>query len=193
MESERKQLLHTHAFWTAAAHFAPWPYATWNAILLFFACPAITTAMNGDFSLQLIVASFSTGVTQVAPATINMLASEGAALCSEGAQPAPTILCNKLCGHGLIVDFIPTTSNLLLSPVLNCLATSHLLLPRIHECSAIAITNDSFQLIIISVSEGACAALITFEQSQQPNHNQKMFFNVIVASCAASILHKQPK
>jgi hypothetical protein len=125
-------------------HFAPWPYATWNAILLVFACPAITTATNGNFSLQLIVESFSTGATQVAPATIDMLASEGAALCSEGAQPVPTILCNELCGHGLIVDFIPTTSNLLLSPVSNCLATSHLLLPRIHECSAIAITNVHF-------------------------------------------------
>jgi hypothetical protein len=42
-----------------------------------------------------------------------------AALCSEGAQPASTILCNELCGRGLIVDFIPTTSNPLLPPVLN--------------------------------------------------------------------------
>ena len=48
-----------------------------------------------------------------------MLASEGAALCSEGAQPAPTILCNELCGRGLIVDFIPMTLNLLLPPALN--------------------------------------------------------------------------
>jgi hypothetical protein len=55
---------------------------------------------------------------QVTPATIcndsfeliDMLASEGAALCSEGAQPAPTILCNKLCGRGLIVDFICNNS-----------------------------------------------------------------------------------
>jgi hypothetical protein len=130
-------------------HFALWLYATLNAILLVFACPAITTATNGDYSLQLIIESFSTGATQVTPATIDMLASEGAALCSEGAQPAPTILRNKLCGHGLIVDFNPTTSNLLLLPVSNCSATSHLLLPRIHECSAIAITNDPFQLIII--------------------------------------------
>jgi len=61
---------------------------------------------------------------------------------------------------------------LLLSPVLNCLATSHLLLSRIHECSAITITNDPLQLIIISVSEGACTALITFEQSQQPYNGQ---------------------
>ena len=83
---------HGKEFWTAAVHFAPWPNATWNAILLNFACPAITTATNGDYSLQLIVESFSTGATQVAPATIDMLASEGAALCSEEAQPAPTIL-----------------------------------------------------------------------------------------------------
>jgi hypothetical protein len=137
------------------------------------------TVTNGDFSLQLIGESFSTGVTQVALATIDILASEGAALCSEGAQPAPTILRNKLCGHGLTVDFIPTTSNLLLLPVSNCLATSHLLLPRIHECSVIAITNDPFQLIIISVSEGACAALITFEQSQQPKHNLVDHYGVI--------------
>ena len=49
---------------------------------------------------------------QVTPATfrnnsftlIDTLASEGAALCSEGAQPAPTILCNKFWGRGLIVD-----------------------------------------------------------------------------------------
>ena len=38
---------------------------------------------------------------------------------SEGAQPAPTILCNELCGRGLIVDFIPMTLNLLLPPALN--------------------------------------------------------------------------
>ena len=165
LESERKQFLHTHTFWTAAVHFSPWPYATWNTILLNFARPAITTATNGHYSLQLIVESFSTGANQVAPATticndyfklIDMLASEGAALCSEGAQPASTILRNKLRGHGLIVDFIPTTSNLLLLPVLNCSATSHLLLPHIHECSAITMTNDPFQLIIIADSEGAC-------------------------------------
>jgi hypothetical protein len=192
LESERKQLLHAHALWTAAVHFAAWPYATWNAILLDFACPAITTATNVDYSLQLIVESFSTGANQVAPAMticddsfklIDTLASEEAALCSEGAQLAPTILCNKLHGHGLIVDFIPTTSNLLLSPVLNCSATSHLLshllLPRIHECSAITITNDPFQLIIISVSEGACTAPITFEQSQQPKHNLVDHYGVI--------------
>ena len=144
---QAKAIIHAHALSTAAVHFAPWPYATWNAILLNFARPAITTAMNGDDSFKLI----------------DMLASEGATLCSEGAQPAPTILCNELCGHGLIVDFIPTTSNLLLSsPVLNCSATSHLLLHRIHECSAITMTNDPFQLIVISVSEGACTAPITF-------------------------------
>jgi hypothetical protein len=125
------------------------------------ACPAITTATNATFSLQLIVESFSTGAEQVAPTTIrnnsfiiqrastaqtnvdlisvseekhlitpatihnnsfkliDTLASEGATLCSEGAHPAPTILSDKLCGHGLIVDFIPTTSNPLLPPVLN--------------------------------------------------------------------------
>ena len=179
VESEQKQLLHTHALWTAVVHFAPWLYATWNAIRLVFACPAITTATNGDYSLQLIIESFYTGATQVAPATIDMLASEGAALFSEGAQPALTILCNELCEHGLIVDFNPTTSNLLLLPVSNCSATSHLLLPRIHECSAIAITNDPFQLNIISVSEGACAALITFEQSQQPKHDLVDHYGVI--------------
>jgi hypothetical protein len=128
LESEQKQLLHAHAPWTAAVHIAPWPYATWNAIFLNFARPATTTATNGDYSLQLTVESFSTEAYQVAPATtiwnnsfklIDTLASEGAALCSEGAQPDPTILCNELCGHGLIVDFIPMTSNLLLSsPVL---------------------------------------------------------------------------
>jgi hypothetical protein len=64
---------------------------------------------------------------QVTPATIrndsfkliDTLASEGVALCSEGAQPAPTISSNKLCGCGLIVDFIPTTVNPLLPPALN--------------------------------------------------------------------------
>jgi hypothetical protein len=132
---------------------------------------AIMTATNGNFSLQLILASFSTDANQVAPATticdnffklIDTSASEGAALCSEGAQPAPTIVCNKLCGHGLIVDFIPTTSNLLLLPVLNFSATSHLLLLCIHVCSEITMTNDQFQLIVISASEGACTAPITF-------------------------------
>ncbi len=82
------------------------------------------TATNGDYSLQLIVESFSTGANHVAPATticdnsfklIDTLASEGAALCSKGAQPAPTISCNELCRYGLIVDFIPMTSNLLVS------------------------------------------------------------------------------
>ncbi len=28
VESERKQLLRAHALWTAAVHFAQWPYAT---------------------------------------------------------------------------------------------------------------------------------------------------------------------
>jgi hypothetical protein len=70
----------------------------------------------------------SEGKHLITPATIHnnsfklidTLASEGATLCSEGgAHPAPTILSDKLCGHGLIVDFIPTTSNPLLPPVLN--------------------------------------------------------------------------
>jgi hypothetical protein len=57
---------------------------------------------------------------------IDTLDSEGATLCSEGAHPAPTILSDKLCGHGLIVDFIPTTSNPLLPPVLNgAIAPAH--------------------------------------------------------------------
>jgi hypothetical protein len=73
-------------------------------------------------------------LNQVTPATIHnvsfklidTLASVGAALCSEGAQPAPTILCDKLCGRGLIVDFIPMTSNPLLPPVLNgAIAPAH--------------------------------------------------------------------
>jgi hypothetical protein len=62
--------------------------------------------------------SVSEGEHQVTLATIrndsfkliDTFASEGAALCSERAQPAPTFLCDKLCGCGLIVDFIPTTS-----------------------------------------------------------------------------------
>jgi hypothetical protein len=72
---------------------------------------------------------------QVTPATIcndsfelidTFLASEGAALCSEGAQPAPTISSNELCGRRLIVDFIPTTLNLLLPPALNgAIALTH--------------------------------------------------------------------
>ena len=57
---------------------------------------------------------------------IDTLASEGEALCSEGAQPAPTISCSKLCGRGLIVDFIPTTLNPLLPPALNgAIAPTH--------------------------------------------------------------------
>jgi len=73
---------------------------------------------------------------QVTPATIrndsfkliDTLASEGAALCSKGAQPTPTILYNELRGRGLIVDFIPMTSNPLLPPVLNgASAPAHLL------------------------------------------------------------------
>ena len=71
---------------------------------------------------------------QVTPVTIHndsfklidTLASEGAALCSEGAQPAPTFFSEELCGRGLIVDFIPTTSNPLLPPVLNrAIAPAH--------------------------------------------------------------------
>ena len=76
---------------------------------------------------------------QVTPATIgndsfkliDTLASEGGALRSEGAHPAPTILCNKLCGRGLIVDFIPATSNSLLPSVLNgTIAPTHQ--PNLH-------------------------------------------------------------
>ncbi len=82
-----------------------------------FERPAITTATNGDFSLQLIVESLSTGTDhQITPATIcndsfkliDMLASEGGVLCSEGAHPAPTILSDKLRGCGLIVDLQDT-------------------------------------------------------------------------------------
>jgi hypothetical protein len=65
------------------------PAITISSLLLphGFARPAITTAMNGDFSLQLIVESLSTGAHHlVAPATIlddsfkliDVLASEGA-------------------------------------------------------------------------------------------------------------------
>jgi hypothetical protein len=119
---------------------------------------AIMIAMNGDFSLQLTVASFSTDDNQVAPATticnnffklIDTSANEGAALCSEGAQPAPQFYATNFAsmGYGLIVDFIPTTSNHLLLPVLNCSAKSHLLLPSIHVCSAITVDIGSFDLI----------------------------------------------
>jgi hypothetical protein len=78
--------------------------------------------------------SVSEGEHQVTLATIrnvsfkliDTFASEGAALCSERAQPAPTFLCDKLCGCGLIVDFISTTSNPLLPPVLNgAIAPAH--------------------------------------------------------------------
>jgi hypothetical protein len=82
-----------------------------------FEHPAITTEMNANFSLHLIVESFSTGAKQVTTASIcnnsfkliNTLASEGVSpntLHSEGAQPAPTILCDEPNVHGLIVDFI---------------------------------------------------------------------------------------
>ncbi len=47
-------------------------------------------------------------------------------MCSEGAQPAPTILSNNIRGRGLIVDFIPTTLNPLLPPALNgAIAPTH--------------------------------------------------------------------
>jgi hypothetical protein len=62
-----------------------------------FARPAITTALNGDFSLQLIVESLSTGADhQDAPATIldDSFKLIDVFLASEGAYPAPTILRN---------------------------------------------------------------------------------------------------
>ncbi len=70
------------------------------------------------FSLQLTVKSFSTRPKQVATASIcnnsfkliDMLASEGVSpdtLRFKGAQPAPTILCDKPNVGGLIADFIP--------------------------------------------------------------------------------------
>jgi hypothetical protein len=39
--------------------------------------------------------------------------------------------------------------------------------------------NDLFQLIVISVSEGACTAPITFEKSQQPKHDLIDHYEVI--------------
>jgi hypothetical protein len=71
------------------------PAITISSLLLphDFARPATTTAINGNFSLQLIVKSLSTGADhQVAPATIlddsfKLIDT----LASEGAHPAPTI------------------------------------------------------------------------------------------------------
>ena len=92
----------------------------------------IRRASTAQTNVDLI--SVSEGEHLITPATIHnvsfklidTLASEGGALCSEGAHPAPTILSDKLCGHGLIVDFIPTTSNPLLPPVLNeAIAPAH--------------------------------------------------------------------
>jgi hypothetical protein len=68
-----------------------------------FECPAITSVTHANFSLQLIVKSFSTRPKQVATASIcndsfkliDTLAYEGVSpntLHSEGAQPAPIIL-----------------------------------------------------------------------------------------------------
>ena len=65
--------------------------------------PAITTATNADFSLQLIVESFSTGAKQVAPATIcndffkliDALALEGAIFAPYIFEDAFTYAANK--------------------------------------------------------------------------------------------------
>ena len=79
---------------------------------------------------------------------------------SEGAQPAPTILCNELCGCGSIVDFIPMTSNPLLPPVLNgAIAPTHQLNLHVKNPSLLlfcvkdapAITTLSLQLIVESL------------------------------------------
>jgi hypothetical protein len=40
-ESARKQLLHAHACWPAAVHFALWPYALRNAALLHNSLPGL--------------------------------------------------------------------------------------------------------------------------------------------------------
>jgi hypothetical protein len=57
--------------------------------------PAIMTATNANFSLQLIVESFSTGSKQVAPATIHNYSFKLIdALASEGALFAPYIFEN---------------------------------------------------------------------------------------------------
>jgi hypothetical protein len=70
--------------------------------------PAITTATNVDFSLQLIVESFSMGAEQVAPATIcnnsfkliDALASEGAIFAPYIFEGAFTYAANKLNHEG---------------------------------------------------------------------------------------------
>jgi hypothetical protein len=89
----------------------------------------IRRALTAQTNVDLI--SVSEGEHLITPATIRIdsfklidtLASEGATLCSEGAHPAPT---NNFHGHGLIVDFIPTTSYPLLPPVLNgAIAPAH--------------------------------------------------------------------
>jgi hypothetical protein len=41
LESARKQLLHAHTRWTAAMHFALWPYTIWNANLLHNSLPVL--------------------------------------------------------------------------------------------------------------------------------------------------------
>jgi hypothetical protein len=40
-ESTRKQLLHAHACWPAAVHFALWPYTLHNAALLHNSLPVL--------------------------------------------------------------------------------------------------------------------------------------------------------
>jgi hypothetical protein len=46
LESARKQLLHAHACWPAAAHFASWPYAMRNATLLHNSLPVLEDGMS---------------------------------------------------------------------------------------------------------------------------------------------------
>jgi hypothetical protein len=70
--------------------------------------PAITTATNANFSLQLIVESFFTGAKQVTPATIcnnsfkmiDTLASEGAIFAPYIFEDAFTYAANKLNHEG---------------------------------------------------------------------------------------------
>jgi len=46
-ESARKKLLHAYPRWPAAVHFALWPYAVWNSVLLHNSLPVLEDKHQG--------------------------------------------------------------------------------------------------------------------------------------------------
>jgi len=54
-ESAQKQLLHAHARWIADVHFALWPYAIQNAVLLYNSLPVLEDGTGTILSIYMLL------------------------------------------------------------------------------------------------------------------------------------------